>query len=45
MYLVNLVGRLSYFSSLVKFLFMGERGVVKVGGCWIIIKLKEAVRN
>lgn len=31
MYLVNLVGRLSYFSSLMKFLLTAERGVGEVG--------------
>lgn len=45
MYLVNLLGRLSYFSRLVKFLLARERGVGEVGGCCFIIKLKEADRN
>lgn len=45
MYLVNLLGRLSYCSRLVKFLLAGERGVGEVGGCCFVIKLKEADRN
>lgn len=39
------MGRLSYFSSLERFLLAGERGVGEVGGCCFIIELKEADRN